>query len=242
MTMLPDRFEIRASLLAAQPMEILRALDAPGIAVCDVFGSESLLSLHIARFQPHALVLAEMPSDPERFCRSLLSAVPACPPRVIVCHADTPFLDASADSASLADCVRRTMLSPCAALARESLPRRERLVRDLLDGIGMPGSLLGYPCLAYAAALLSTVPPPAPPLQYALYPHLARHFSISPSAVEKRIRGAVESAWLRGSLTAQTRLLGLSVSAERGKPTNSELLYRLAESVRAAVDADTNAQ
>ena len=130
----------------------------------------------------------------------------------------------------------------CAALARESLPRRERLVRDLLDGIGMPESLLGYPCLAYAAALLSTVPPPAPPLQYALDPHLARHFSVSPSAVEKRIRGAVESAWLRGSLTAQTRLLGLSVSAERGKPTNSELLYRLAESVRAALVADTNAQ
>ena len=45
------------------------------------------------------------------------------------------------------------------------------------------------------------------------------------------MRSAIESAWLHGDLAAQNALMGLSVSAERGKPTNSELLCRLAERI-----------
>lgn len=235
MILLSHRFEIRTALFSFSPLAALRALDVPGIAVCDVSDDEKALARRVAAIQPHILVLADSPEDPGALYAELLRLAPACPPRVIACRADCAPPDACCELSGLADCLRREMLSPCPALARPSLPRRRTLARQLLTELGMTESLLGFACLAEGAAMLSAVPPPAPPLQQALYPLLAQAFSISPAAVEKRIRGAVESAWLRGDLTAQARLLGLSVSAERGKPTNSELLCRMAEKIREAL-------
>ena len=94
--------------------------------------------------------------------------------------------------------------------------------------MGVIKALDGNAAIAYGAALLSAFPPPAPPAHGWLYPLLAQRAQCSEGAVERRIRSAVESTWLRGSLQSQSALFGLSISPERGKPTNAELLCRLA--------------
>ena len=219
---LPASFEIRTLVYADAPLPALRALDAPGIAVCDVIRSPDAIVPRCARWQPHVLALYDPPDR-----RIDWSGMPR-PPR-IAARFDTP--DADAVSGRLDEAVRGAMLLPCGRAARDSLPLRESAARDILRELGMPERLRGFGCIVRSAALLSALPPPLPPMQCFLYPLLADEGGITPAAVERRIRSAIESAWLRGNLTAQSRLLGLSVSAERGKPTNSELMFRLAERV-----------
>ncbi|MBQ7455474.1 MAG: hypothetical protein IJS53_03425, partial [Clostridia bacterium] len=131
-----------------------------------------------------------------------------------------------------AEAARRAMDAPISGLALPTLSARRQTAEGLLDALGVPRVLGGYACLALGAAWLSALPAPFPPAQHWLYPLLGEALGIRPAAVERRVRSAVESAWLRGDLNAQGALLGLSVSPERGKPTNSELLFRLAERVR----------
>ena len=219
MNQLSPSFEIRVSLFSASPTMLLKALDVPGVAVCDVIRDAASLPGRVFAVCPHVLVLGDAAED------TLLLEIgrlqPVCPPRIVRCAAET----------DPADAVQRAMLTPCSELAEKSMPQRGEIARQLLNEIGMSPNLLGYDCITQGAALLSATPAPLPPLQYHLYPLLAETLGISTAAVEKRIRSAIESAWLLGDLAAQSRLLGLSVSAERGKPTNSELLFRLADKI-----------
>ena len=79
---LPVRFDVRTALFAAAPIAALRALDAPGIAVCDVSEDEERLPERMARLLPHVLVLADRPNDPKGLLRRMAETIPACPPRI----------------------------------------------------------------------------------------------------------------------------------------------------------------
>ena len=222
MKTLPASYEIRTLVYADTPLPALRALDAPGIAVCGLVRPGEDIVTRCALWQPHVLALydpPDQPIDPSGMQR---------PPRIA---ARFDCLRADAVSGRFAEAVRAAMLLPCGFLARDGMPRREEQARGVLRELGMPERLRGFSCIARGAALLSALSPPLPPLQCFLYPLLAEETGVTPAAVERRIRCAIESAWLQGSLTAQAQLMGLSVSAERGKPTNSELLCRLAERI-----------
>ncbi len=220
----PDGFELRAMLYARAPMAGLRALDRPGIAVCDTVSEPERLPERVRWIQPHVLVLWDAPPDLDGLTRDPLPH----PPQIIARFA-APWADAVAEEPSAA--ALGAIGRPCAQLAFSSLPERQACAEGLLDELGMSPALLGRACIARGAALLSAWPAPLPPLQYHLYPLLAKETGAAPATVEKRIRSAIESAWLHGDWAAQNRLLGLSVSAERGKPTNSELLCRLADRI-----------
>ena len=220
-------FNIRVMLFSSAPMAALRALDVPGITVCDILSDARTLPQQAARMQPHVLVLESADGVPASLCEDILRANPLCPPRVLTCF-DT---DAPIDLAGVADlpaCVRGVMQLPYGRLAAPSMPDRLACAGQLLDTLGMPRTLRGYATIAHGAALLSAFPPPAPPAQSWLYPLLAQGAHCSKAAVERRIRCAVESTWLHGSLQSQSALFGMSVSPDRGKPTNAELLCRLA--------------
>lgn len=231
--MKPAHFETRVTLYARAPMAALKALDRPGIAVCDVVRDAEALPERLRRVQPHVLVLRDPPPDAKGLLAEIARLCPAHPPRVVVCFA----ADFDVDAAGLEDLSALTP-HPCAVLARPSLPARQDRARELLTGLGMRETMKGFETLALGAALLSTLPAPVPPLQYALYPEVARQAGISVAAAERRMRSAIESAWLNGNLSAQIALMGMSVSADRGKPTNSELLFRLADRVCAMLYTD----
>ena len=62
-----------------------------------------------------------------------------------------------------------------------------------------------------------------------LYPQIAQKFSTTPSRVERAIRHAIEVAWGRGEMDLMENIFGYTVSAAKGKPTNSEFIALVAD-------------
>ena len=134
-------FNIRVMLFSSAPMATLRALDVPGVTVCDIVSDARSLPERIARMQPHVLVLESAACHPAALCESVLRANPACPPRVLACF-DT---DAPVDLPSVSDlpaCVRNVMCLPYGRLAAPSIPDRLSCAERLLDALGMPRTLM----------------------------------------------------------------------------------------------------
>ena len=64
-----------------------------------------------------------------------------------------------------------------------------------------------------------------------LYPEVAKKFSTTPSRVERAIRHAIEVAWDRGDIEVLQKYFGYTVSNIKGKPTNSEFIAMIADSL-----------
>lgn len=225
-------FECRTLLVSASPLPCLRALDKPGIAVCDVQSTLSGALSALSSLHPHAVVISHEEPGWGAFLPAVCQQLPACPPRIITCF-DTAGADAACLSiAEMPNVLLRELQKPCGILSAASMPARMACASRLLQEIGMPAHMKGYHCLVPALAWLSAFPAPAQPVRQGIYQQLAAHLCISSAAVERRIRSAIEHTWLSGNLTAQSTLFGLSVSAERGKPTNAEFLFTLSEHLR----------
>ncbi len=54
----------------------------------------------------------------------------------------------------------------------------------------------------------------------------------TPSRVERAIRHAIEVAWTRGSMDTNNEMFGNTISATKGKPTNSEFIAMTADKLR----------
>ena len=65
-----------------------------------------------------------------------------------------------------------------------------------------------------------------------LYPQIAMRFNTTPSRVERAIRHAIEVAWGRGQQETVENIFGYTVSAAKGKPTNSEFIAMIADKLR----------
>ena len=65
-----------------------------------------------------------------------------------------------------------------------------------------------------------------------LYPTVAKKNQTTSSRVERAIRHAIEVAWSRGKLDTLEALFGYTVSNGRGKPTNSEFIALVADTIR----------
>ena len=103
------------------------------------------------------------------------------------------------------------------------------LARGLLKAMTMPGHLRARQFLPDMAAMITVHPPLMEDLHNRLYPLTARRHGMTPAAVERSLRLAIESTWSEASLGALERFFGHSVDPERGKPTNREFLCRVQE-------------
>lgn len=65
-----------------------------------------------------------------------------------------------------------------------------------------------------------------------LYPTVAKKHQTTASRVERAIRHAIEVAWSRGKLDTLDELFGYTVSNGKGKPTNSEFIALIADTLR----------
>ena len=65
-----------------------------------------------------------------------------------------------------------------------------------------------------------------------LYPEIASRYHTTPSRVERAIRHAIEVAWGRGRQDVVENIFGYTVSAAKGKPTNSEFIAMIADKLR----------
>ncbi|MGN1020513.1 MAG: sporulation initiation factor Spo0A C-terminal domain-containing protein [Aristaeellaceae bacterium] len=103
------------------------------------------------------------------------------------------------------------------------------LARGLLHAMTMPEHLRAWRFLPDMAALITVHPALMEDLHTRLYPLTARRHGMTPAAVERSLRLAIESTWSGASLGALERFFGHSVDPERGKPTNREFLCRVQE-------------
>ena len=60
----------------------------------------------------------------------------------------------------------------------------------------------------------------------------ADKFTTTTSRVERAIRHAIEVAWGRGQQDVVENIFGYTISAAKGKPTNSEFIAMIADKLR----------
>ena len=65
-----------------------------------------------------------------------------------------------------------------------------------------------------------------------LYPEIANKYGTTSSRVERAIRHAIEVAWGRGNQNVVENIFGYTISADKGKPTNSEFIALIADRIR----------
>ena len=147
--------------------------------------------------------------------------------------------------------VRYLMLKPCdmAALVermeeirggeslRYPVQRRndkvsiETLVTNIIHEIGVPAHIKGYQYLREAIIIAVNDMDVINAITKVLYPEVAKNFGTTPSRVERAIRHAIEVAWDRGDLDPLQKFFGYTVSNTKGKPTNSEFIAMIADSL-----------
>ncbi|HEY8449322.1 MAG TPA: sporulation transcription factor Spo0A [Bacillota bacterium] len=105
-------------------------------------------------------------------------------------------------------------------------------VTSFLHEIGIPAHIKGYQYLREAILMVIDEIELLGAVTKELYPAVAQRFDTTPSRVERAIRHAIEVAWGRGNVDFVNRVFGHTISAERGKPTNSEFIAMVADRVR----------
>ena len=108
----------------------------------------------------------------------------------------------------------------------------EALVTNIIHGVGVPAHIKGYQYLREAIIMVVNDIEVINQITKSLYPQIAQKFGTTPSRVERAIRHAIEVAWGRGEVDLMENIFGYTVSAAKGKPTNSEFIALLADKIR----------
>lgn len=111
-------------------------------------------------------------------------------------------------------------------------PETEAEIKDMLHQLGIPAHLRGYRYMVTAIRAALADDEMLECVTKLLYPHVAKEHGSTASRVERALRHAIEVAWGRGSIEAQERLFGNTVSTRRGKPTNSEFIAMVASCIQ----------
>ena len=108
----------------------------------------------------------------------------------------------------------------------------EARVTDMIHEIGIPAHIKGYHYLRDAIIMSIEDMDVLNAITKVLYPTVAKMHQTTSSRVERAIRHAIEVAWSRGKLDTLDNLFGYTVSNGKGKPTNSEFIALIADTIR----------
>ena len=120
-------------------------------------------------------------------------------------------------------------LSPESKKNQENL---EALVTNVIHEVGVPAHIKGYQYLREAIMMVVNNIDIINQITKQLYPDIASKYSTTPSRVERAIRHAIEVAWTRGQTDTVESIFGYTISAAKGKPTNSEFIAMIADKLR----------
>ena len=108
----------------------------------------------------------------------------------------------------------------------------EERVTKVMHELGVPAHIKGYQYMREAIMLVVKDASLVNSITKLLYPQIAKTFYTSASRVERAIRHAIEVAWERGDTDVIQSWFGYTVSAQKGKPTNSEFIALVADQIR----------
>lgn len=105
-------------------------------------------------------------------------------------------------------------------------------ITEVMHHLGVPAHIKGYIYLREAIELVIKDIEYLGAVTKELYPTVAEKFNTTSSRVERAIRHAIEVSWDRGNLSALNKYFGSTVSANSGKPTNSQFIAKIADKLR----------
>lgn len=108
----------------------------------------------------------------------------------------------------------------------------EDRVTNMIHEIGIPAHIKGYHYLRDAIMMAVEDMDVLNAITKILYPTVAKKHQTTSSRVERAIRHAIEVAWSRGKIDILDQLFGYTVSNGKGKPTNSEFIALVADTIR----------
>lgn len=108
----------------------------------------------------------------------------------------------------------------------------ENRVTAMLHEIGIPAHIKGYHYLRDSIIMVVNDMDILNAITKILYPTVAKKNQTTSSRVERAIRHAIEVAWSRGKLDTIDELFGYTINNGKGKPTNSEFIALIADTIR----------
>lgn len=118
--------------------------------------------------------------------------------------------------------------------ARYDMNTIESDVTKIIREIGIPAHIKGYQYIREAIIMSVNDMNMLNFITKLLYPSIAKKYKTTSSSVERAIRHAIEVAWMRGKIDVLEEMFGYTVSAGKGKPTNSEFIAMIADKLRIA--------
>ena len=108
----------------------------------------------------------------------------------------------------------------------------ENDVTDIIREIGIPAHIKGYQYIREAIMMTVNDINLLNYITKLLYPTIAKKYKTTSSSVERAIRHAIEVAWNKGQIDVLEDIFGYTISAGKGKPTNSEFIALIADKLR----------
>lgn len=103
---------------------------------------------------------------------------------------------------------------------------------DILYKLGMPANIKGYRYIKDAISMVVEDIELLSCITGKLYPDIANKYNTIPSRVERAIRHAIEVSCQRGQIEIINDMFGYTMNRDKGKPTNSEFIARIADTLR----------
>lgn len=101
-----------------------------------------------------------------------------------------------------------------------------------LQRIGLPANTKGFKYVRYAIMLVCADSFYLESMMKRLYVAVAEKFNTTVPCVERNIRHAIETGWIRGSVSYIDEVFGYTVDADKGKPTNAAFIATIADRIR----------
>ena len=106
-------------------------------------------------------------------------------------------------------------------------------VTDILSKLGIPRSIKGFVFLREAIILSVNDESYIQNITKVLYVDIAKAFNTTPTRAERAMRHAIEISFSsRGNMQAMSDVFGYAVNPAKGKPTNSEFIATIADTLR----------
>lgn len=105
-------------------------------------------------------------------------------------------------------------------------------VTNILHEIGVPAHMLGHDYLRDAIILVFQSPKRLRRITIEVYPQVARMYGTSISSVEKSMRNAIETVWVRGNQELIYQMFGNTIDIRKTKPANKEFIAMVVDMLR----------
>lgn len=121
-------------------------------------------------------------------------------------------------------------------VASKPAPNLAVRVTTILRDLGIPANLVGFRYIREAIIIAVKNPRVIDAITKELYPDVAKHFGTTSSRVERGMRHAITVACDRGDVELLHKYFGYTVAKHHDKPTNSEFVAIIADSIRLDMD------